>query len=100
MDCRITSGNDVLTLFPGHVAKWSGAEALHRVRGNACRAIFMCNAPASQTRPPPFCGVMRSIPLHAAGIGPINEAAVAARESGNLGHLRRAQREVEDRGVF
>ena len=51
-----------------------------------------------QERDAPHC--CGSIPVHAAGIGPIDDAAVAAGEPGDLLHLRRAERKIEDRRIL
>src|ERR1041385_7639588 len=48
---------------------------------------------------PPYTGERSSIPLHSAGIGPVDDAAVAAGEPGDLLHLRGAERKIEDRRV-
>ena len=41
-----------------------------------------------------------SIPLGAAGIGPIDNAGVAVRKPGDFLHLRRAERKIENACVF
>src|SRR5579872_6274813 len=79
---RVASENEIL-IFTS--PRWGEvASASERVRGFA---ILILNS-------------VTSIPLHAAGIGPIDDAAVASRQTRNLLHLSGAEGEIEDRGVF
>src|SRR6516225_10031289 len=102
---RMTSASTDMTTLSGRRARLSfpNATGIDKIT-RSIQGLFVVTIPTTiveaLTSLLSRFATWRSIPLRAAGIGPIDDATVTMRQVGDFGHFRCTQRKIENSGIF